>query len=123
MTAPRTIVPTGSIGNDLHRAPELRTAIKSSKGVALSGEKLLVFAVGVLVAECLTPDHAHPFEEYDNCKWRPAEPGEWAATVLHLCTSPVLAALVAILVDMIQVDPTQRITMRTAAHRARGQTT
>jgi len=64
-----TTLPATSMGNPLHAAPEFREANKRRLAGNFSGEKLVVFGIGVLVAECLTATYDHPFEEYDMGKW------------------------------------------------------
>ena len=56
-------IPHEFLGNEMHTPPELMSTKRKGRPCpATSGEKVIVFAVGVLLAECLG---AHPFETYD----------------------------------------------------------
>ena len=54
------VLPTTLTGNLAHLAPEVKRAIR--KGTAVSGNKQMSFAIGVLLAECLDPAREHPYE-------------------------------------------------------------
>jgi serine/threonine protein kinase len=114
------IMPKLSVGNCLHCPPELRTILKkNTKGGRVSGEKFIVFSMGVLVAECISEEHEHPFEQYDAGEWEDDEPAEWGKHEGKKSNDSGMKELVGIVADMMLVDPDSRLTILEAMQRMR----
>ena len=118
------IIPRGVIGNGGHRSPELKTSVTTRKGQEVSGDKQLVFSLGVLFAECLAPYNQHPFEDYnDGITPDDQALDRWRSSILmHLSAAPnvdktEIGLLLQVVLDMIHPDASKRTTMR-GAHAA-----
>ena len=112
------VIPTTLTGNLAHLAPEVKRAIR--KGAAISGDKQMSFAIGVLLAECLDPGRDHPYEEYEEGHVPTRENlAGWGGYVLskypEQCREDgILSALVRVVHDMILVEADERVTVKRA---------
>ena len=112
----------GMVGNIMHCSPELRVLLKRKQPLIFSGDKQLAFSIGVLMAECLSPDHEHPFQNYKRGEVPTnVSMDEWAAYILRVHPTvghgidDMLPSILRVVAEMLKEDPAVRMSTFTAA--------